>query len=442
MADFGVTAEGFVIKPFDVILDESRQRAQQMFGANVDLSPTSPLLKILQLVAAEDAALWQHLEDLYYSGFASTAVGDELDLLGENVGLARRFLFAVGEVTITVNNPQPNRVYVLPEGTRLVTATPPALAFGTTDEILLDATTPQRRVGVQAFARGKASDLPAATALQVDTVYARLHLGLHPSTTLAVARVGDFAGGAVPEGDNDYRERLLGLPRNLWTLGSVRATILEVDGVNDVRLSDPLGGVDVSQTYFNLFDFGKRLFGSERRLGEPYFFDVVVAHDFAWPWRTEAIPPLVAPVEGVFERVTKAVDRVRPIGIHPRVVEADHIEVGVRARVLIASGYDREALRTALKDRLARDVGALKLGGDVLFSQVMGAFVELSGVVDVQDMHLRRCPPAFGRITFGPVRFQSVVIEEPGGENLSMAPTEIAVFRLDSDLIDIEVTER
>ena len=44
-------------------------------------------------------------------------------------------------------------------------------------------------------------------------------------------------------------------------------------------ISDPLGGVDVSQSYFGVFTFGKRLFSAERRLGEPYFVDVVVAHD-------------------------------------------------------------------------------------------------------------------------------------------------------------------
>jgi Baseplate J-like protein len=212
--------------------------------------------------------------------------------------------------------------------------------------------------------------------------------------------------------------------------------VLDVPGVIDVLLSDPLGGVDVSQSYFNLFLFGQRPFSSERRLGEPYFFDVVVAHEFARPWRTQG------PVTGVYEQVVAAVDRVRPVGIHPNVVEADHIEVGVRAQVIIQPGYDTQALLAAFSERLAAGVGALKLGGDVLFSQVMRLFVEQPGVVDVQDMHLRRCPPAFGQITFGQVPFQTEVLEAGAGENLVMGPTEIAVFRLDSELIDLEVVPR
>jgi len=97
---------------------------------------------------------------------------------------------------------------------------------------------------------------------------------------------------------------------------------------------------------------------------------------------------------------------------------------------------------TSARSETSSKVKALKLGGDVLFSQVMRAFTEQTGVVDVQHMHLRRCPPSFGRITFGAVPFQQAVIELAVGENLSMGPTEIAIFRVDSDLIDVEMVTR
>ena len=58
-----------------------------MFGDDVDLTATSPLRKILEVTAAEDAGLWRRLEDLYYARFLSSAVGDDLDLLGEDVGV-------------------------------------------------------------------------------------------------------------------------------------------------------------------------------------------------------------------------------------------------------------------------------------------------------------------------------------------------------------------
>jgi hypothetical protein len=62
--------------------------------------------------------------------------------------------------------------------------------------------------------------------------------------------------------------------------------------------------------------------------------------------------------------------------------------------------------------------------------------------VDVRNLRLRRGPPNFGRLTFGAGRFQAAVIEAAIGENLIMAPAELAVFRRESELIDIEVIAR
>jgi len=75
MADFGITDAGFTIKGLDIILTDSKSRARAVFP-NVDLSDTSALYKILQVAAAEDAELWKRMEDLYYSNFISTAVGE------------------------------------------------------------------------------------------------------------------------------------------------------------------------------------------------------------------------------------------------------------------------------------------------------------------------------------------------------------------------------
>jgi hypothetical protein len=444
VAEFGITQEGFVLKPFGTILEESMARARAMFGDDVDLKETSAIRKLLEVSAAEDAALWQRLEELYYSNFASTAVGDELELIGENVGLERRNLFASGRVTLqVVSPPQADRRFLLPEATVLVTtSTPDPLTFHTTEPVTLVGTTPTVGVSVQAFARGALSGLAPGQTFRIDPVYAQLNLEMRTPTTVTGTNPERFQGGAGEESDADFRARILGLPRNMWTLESIRSAALEVEGVTDVALSDPLGGVDVSQSYFNLFNFNERVFSGERRLGEPYFFDVVVAHEFAYPWETETIPPLVSPVVGIFEGVSAAVDRVRPVGIHPNVVEANHIEVGVRAQVIVEPGFDQQALFAAIKDRLLADIGALKLGGDVLYSQVMRAFVEQPGVIDVQQMRLRRCPPQFGRITFGEVPFQTEVVEALPGENLVMGSHEVAIFRLDSELVDVKVVPR
>ncbi|MFL6126304.1 baseplate J/gp47 family protein [Actinophytocola sp.] len=434
VTDFGVTQSGFVQKPVDVLLGEAFDRARAVFPG-VDLTNTSALRKVLETTAAEDNELWKRLEDLYYGNFVSTAIGATLDQLGEDVGVERRQLASTGTVRITVENAVADRQYVLPEGTIVVTGDP-VRAFGTVAPVRLDATTRTADVGVVAFERGPGGDVDAGAIQAVDPSYSTQFLADSGAARFTVTNRAATTGGEDAESDASYRGRLLGLARNLWTVDAVAQAALGVDGVVDVVLSDPLGGVDVSQSYFDLFNFDQRAFSSERRAGEPYFFTVVVAHDFRQPWHT------VGPVTGIFEQVTAAVDAVRPIGIHANVVEADHIQIGVRATAVVASGSDGTALLSSIRRRLATDVAALRLGGDVLYSQVVRAFVEQPGVLDVRDLHLRRSPASFGRITFGDVPFQRVVAEAAVGENLAMGPTELATFGADDDTLDLAVVIR
>jgi hypothetical protein len=431
---FGVSLNGFDIKPFGTILEESFARARTVF-ADPDLTPTSALRKVLEVTAAEDAELWKRMEALYYANFISTATGASLDRIGEDLGLLRSHRFAIGAVRLTLAGGAPGRTYLVPEGAVLRTAGPSPVWFFTVAAVELSATTPQAEVAVQAFESGPQGDVAANTITVADPEYVAAHLRLG-AATLQVTNPAALTGGGALETDEPYRSRLLGRPRSLWTLESVRRGVQDLPGVLDVLVDDSLGGVDVSQSYFDLFNFGERLFSAARRLGEPYFFDVVVAHEPARPWRTEH------GVRGIYERVKEAIDALRPPGIHANIVQADHIEVGVRAQLTVDAGHDEHALVTGAKDRLARDIGSLRLGGAVLFSQTLRAFVDQPGVVDVQDLHLRRCPAAFGRTSFGGAPFQREVVETPVGENLRMGRQEIAIFRIDSELIQIEVASR
>ena len=78
-----------------------------------------------------------------------------------------------------------------------------------------------------------------------------------------------------------------------------------------------------------------------------------------------------------------------------------------------------------------------------MYSDVMFDCKGVPGVVDVQQLHLRRCPARFGTIKFGKSpRFQREDAEMPVGENLPLAPDEIAVFNIDSRLTDVRVSDR
>ena len=193
----------------------------------------------------------------------------------------------------------------------------------------------------------------------------------------------------------------------------------------------------MSLSIFNTFVFDRRRFGQARFLGTPYFFDVLVAPQPGFAWDT------IGGVIGLRNVVSAVLDAVRPIGIFPNIRLADAVVVGVRANIITRPGMDVVAVSAALKSAFEQRVAGLGLGGAVLASEVLRDFMNVAGVVDVQNLHLRRYPPTFGSIVFGDrEQFQGAVIEADLGANLPLTSNEIATFRYDSQLIDLRVSDR
>jgi uncharacterized phage protein gp47/JayE len=435
MTDYGVTPAGFVVKPFADILQAKLDLASSAFGPDIDLRSTSALRKILDIASAEDQEHWKALEGAYYANFISTATGDALDVLGDDLGLQRQNQQATGQVTFTLANAAPARSYTLPIGTLIETAAP-MIRFRTTATATLSST--QRTVTLPATAvlAGTSGNGPASAITQIDPIYAGHYLSLG-TATIAATNAAPFTGGDLLADDETYRAQLLRLPRTLFTVQAISATVLNLDGVRDCRVSDPLGGVDVSLSIFGSFVFDRRRFGQARFLGTPYFFDVLVAPEPGYAWET------IGTVIGLRDQVAAAVDTVRPIGIFPNIRLADLVVVGVRANITTQPGMDLVAAGAALKSAFEQRVEGLGLGGPVLASEVLRDLLNVSGVVDVQNLHLRRYPPAFGSIVFGDrEQFQGAPIEDDIGANLSLTSNEIATFQYDSQLIDLQVSDR
>ena len=435
MTDYGVTSAGFVVKPFADILNAKLDLALSAFGPDIDLRSTSALRKILDIASAEDQEHWKALEGAYYANFISTAIGDALDVLGEDLGLQRQNQQATGQVTFTLANAAAGRNYILPVGTLVETAAP-ALRFRTTDTATLSTDQLTATLPAAALLPGVGGNIAAAAIIQIDPIYASHYLSLG-TATIAATNSAPFTGGDLLADDETYRGQLLRLPRTLFTVRAVSATVLNVDGVRDCTVSDPLGGVDVSLSIFDSFVFDRRRFGQARFLGTPYFFDVLVAPQPGYAWET------IGTVTGLHDQVAAAVDTVRPIGIFPNIRLADLVVVGVRANITTQPGMDLVAVGAALKSAFENRVTGLGLGGPVLASEALRDLLNVAGVVDVQNLHLRRYPPAFGSIVFGDrEQFQGAPIEADIGANLSLTSNEIATFQYDSQLIDLRVSDR
>jgi uncharacterized phage protein gp47/JayE len=436
---FGVTSAGFVPKPLGVILEEAFERTRQVFGPDVDLRSSSPLRKILELCASESALEWMRMEDQYYAGFIPTAHGRQLDHLGVDLGLERRYLYAEGNVRFRLGGePKDGCNYILPLGTLVQTVT--GVQFRTLERLRLTKADPQGEVRVRAVRRGPAGNVQGGTITVLNAEYAQRFLFFPPPAghvQIIVQNTAAFNGGDFPEDDLSFRRRLIDLPRTIWSAEAIRQAVLAVDGVRDALVWDPYGGLDRTPHPYGRFNFQQRRFTAERDLCSPYFFDVIIAPHPGVAWEASADLP------GVRDEVAEALRDKRPISIFPNLLRACEVQVGLRARVTYRLGLDPAALRGELLQRVGAYLFRLELGDDVLSSELLCALLDTPGVLDVRDLRLLRCPPLYGQSIFCPDRtFGDAVIEAGCEENLELAGREIATFAPQSELVTLELLPR
>jgi uncharacterized phage protein gp47/JayE len=89
---FGLTSTGFTIKTREQIFSDLSDlaKAPEAFGADVDLTPYSPLGIFLALVSESQSLQWQAFEALYYGSFLDTAEDVNLDRLARFAGVTRK----------------------------------------------------------------------------------------------------------------------------------------------------------------------------------------------------------------------------------------------------------------------------------------------------------------------------------------------------------------
>jgi len=161
---FGLTANGFVAKPFARLLAEKLALARSLFGDDMDLGSGSVIRKLLEVTALEDARTWAALSSMYDNSFVSTATGEALSRLGEELGLPRPHLEARGslKVKLEAELPDEDSVLSIPRGARLLT--PGGHHVATAETMELSAASPERDVSVVAFYPGPEHNLDPAVA--------------------------------------------------------------------------------------------------------------------------------------------------------------------------------------------------------------------------------------------------------------------------------------
>ena len=355
---YGVTATGFVPKPLTAIISDMESEAVVQFGADVDLTSTSPLEKFIQVIAAEESIVWDVLEEAYNAGYLDFASGSSLDNLTALIGFVRiAAIKSTGEVTFTGTNGT-----VVPAGTSIQTSGSDPEIF--TTDVAGTVAAGTLTVATTASVAGVDGNVSGATI----TVLTSPISGIS-----AVTNTNPTTGGADTETDVSYRNRIkISLSAGgSATLDAIRAGVLQVVGVVSASIIENdttgvvgglpaksfevtvLGGADngIAQGIFDEKPAGIESFGAESgtaqdSAGNNYTIDFQRAAEIL-----------------IYVSATITSDSTYP---------ADGDEQVETAIITYIGGTDADAVVHL----------GLGIGDDVIFNEVISAILSIQGVTD------------------------------------------------------------
>jgi hypothetical protein len=438
---FGIVETGFVPKSFARLLAEKLATARLLFGDDVDLTSGSVLRKMLELTALEDARLWAALGSVYDDGYVVSASADALTRLGEELGIPRPHRQATGTVTVRLKEalPQGRANVTLPRGARL--STPGGHHVALEETVVLTAATPERSPAVAAFYPGPGHNLDPAVPSQLidrwnraDTLLADLDDAEQAAGKELVAIIHDLplAGGETQVDDTRYRQLLLAAPRSIWTAEAIGLAVATVPGVRQVQVFDGRGGLDLNQSIFGNFNFIDRVFGTERDLGNPYYFSVLVAPTAAAIWDGP---------DGLHAAVESVIEDLRPVGVFAAVERAEEVGIGVSCDLVIRglplptgsrdtvnASTAAVQLRARLHARLRRYIDELPFGEPVRVAEVVWTLMNEPGVADVAGLRLIRFPADSSTLVTGSPPAGSGAQRLPVGANATLAANQVPIY--------------
>lgn len=450
-APYGLTEAGYIPKPYGRLVAEGLALAEKMFGPDVDLNRGSVVRKLVEMSALEHARTYAMLAGIVDDLTVPTAKGDALSRLGEELGLPRPFLNAKGQVNLVFKGAfsAQRQDVIIPAGTRMLTPGGHHVALTVSAKF-----TPQRQeatVSVRAYHPGPEHNIDAGTpdrtvdrwnpADPAVEILRDVAAEIGPDKTLEdaceIKHDQALTGGELRWPDDRYRQLLLRAPRSIWTVDAMRLAVSLVPGVRQVKLVDLQGGLDINLPIFGAFNFGERVFGTERDLASPYYFTVLVAPTAAAIWDGP---------DGLAAMVAETLQDLRPVGVFPDIREAIEVNVGVQAEIVVDGvpmpAGDRASVNASpaaqvLKARIARRIqgyiDALGFGEQVSPAKVTWMIMNETGVADVRNVRLIRYPLSSNELQFDTRPDRAGVEVLDCGASLKTEPDQVAVYVDDHD---------
>ena len=219
---YGVTTNGFVRKPKDIIRSEKVTLARSKFGEDVDFSPYSYEGQWIDVMTENENDLWEKLETQYYQVYVQSASGVQLDRIGAYSGLTRRPAIKAS-VSLLFEG---TNTTVIPVGFAVQTAN--GIVFNTTEEVTI--TDGEATANAEANLAGVGGVVSENSIVEIVNPLAGVDTVNNPFPSF---------GGLPIESDLDFRSRILSL--GISGRSSVSAIKKEIDlisGVSNSRISE------------------------------------------------------------------------------------------------------------------------------------------------------------------------------------------------------------
>jgi len=353
MTQYGVTPQGFIPKPFSVILEELKLLAKQEFGDDIDLSENSRFLRFIEIIAKREDELWQLAEKIYYSAFIDFATGQSLDNIAALVGYkripARR---ATGTVVFSRSTPASSDI-IIPAGTRVATSDG-SVIFQTTEAVILQTGQTQVEAPIEAVEPGSHGNVAANTITKIVDPISGIESVNNPNPT---------EGGRNAETDEEFRYRIKTTIQSLGkaTLDAIKAAVMRVEGVKAVKIEEndtmndytAEGGLPPKS--FRVFVWG----GDDQAIAQAIF---------------DAKPAGIRPY-GSVSAIAYDIDGNPHIIYFERPTE---ISIYVDVTVVTSSNVTEQQIKDVVKDYF----DSLGVGDDVVYSKLLAKIVEIEGVED------------------------------------------------------------
>lgn len=133
MPDFGLTANGLLIKRLEDIKNEIEDTFRAVFGNGINLEPTELFGQVIGVLAEREALLWELVQAVYDASYPSTSDGNNLDNVVTVIGIER--LEATPSTAIVTA--YGTETTVIPAGSQISVDGDPSIIFETDEENII-----------------------------------------------------------------------------------------------------------------------------------------------------------------------------------------------------------------------------------------------------------------------------------------------------------------